>query len=145
MCQAAIPKLREGGRIVNMSSVGCKLENYSKPNQDRFRKAYDGMTLDELEELVQEYETSFKKGTTKEDGWPFQKPYCVSKAAVTGKSPLRAVKHGCSSAFQLSLLSWLAKIQSSRSTAVVQASRSSRSPHTALTLWQAGSTLKWVA
>ena len=88
MCQAAIPKLREGGRIVNLSSVGCKLENYSKPIQDRFRKAYDGMTLNELEELVQEYETSFKKGTTKQDGWPFQKPYCVSKAAVTGKSSL---------------------------------------------------------
>ena len=54
MCQAFIPMLSKRGRIVNISSVGSSLQQYSKNIQQRFRSSK--MTLEDLEALLQEYE-----------------------------------------------------------------------------------------
>ena len=54
MCQAFIPMLKERGRIVNVSSVGSSLQQYSKDLQRRFRSSK--MTLGDLETLLQEYQ-----------------------------------------------------------------------------------------
>jgi len=93
MCQAAIPKLNKGGRIVNVSSVACKINQYSKPIQERFKRAFTDMTLEDLDELVKEYETAFQNKKEKESGWPIEKPYCISKAAVNAFTAILAREH----------------------------------------------------
>jgi len=90
MCEEALPKLKKGGRIVNMSSVACKLDQYSNQIQERFRRAFTDLTLQQLDELVVEYETAFKNGTEKKSGWPVEKPYCISKAAVNAFTAILA-------------------------------------------------------
>ena len=79
MCQTFIPLLRSNGRIVNVSSTGSSLSNYSESIQARFRSSK--MTLDDLESLVNEFQESANKGTERQDGWPTQS-YAVSKAAM---------------------------------------------------------------
>ena len=54
MCQTFLPLLRKSGRIVNVSSTGSSLSQYCKEIQQRFRSSK--MTLDDLEELMQEYQ-----------------------------------------------------------------------------------------
>lgn len=53
MCQSFIPLLSQNGRIVNVSSTGSSLGQYSKDIQQRFRSSK--MTLEDLEEMMQEY------------------------------------------------------------------------------------------
>ena len=55
MCRVFIPLMSRTGRIVNISSVGSYLENYSKEIQKRFRTA---RSLQDLEDLVADYEVS---------------------------------------------------------------------------------------
>ena len=54
MCQTFIPLLSKTGRIVNVSSVGSSLKQYSKAIQQRFRSSK--MTLEGLEGMMQEYQ-----------------------------------------------------------------------------------------
>ena len=54
MCQAFLPIMRQNGRIVNVSSVGGTLKNYSADIQERFRNP--NKSLQDIEILVQEYE-----------------------------------------------------------------------------------------
>ena len=54
MCQTFIPLLAKDGRIVNVSSTGSSLGQYSKEIQQRFRSSK--MTLDDLEGMMQEYQ-----------------------------------------------------------------------------------------
>ena len=56
MCQAFLPIMRQNGRIVNVSSVGGTLKNYSSDKQERFRNP--NKSLQDIEILVQEYEVS---------------------------------------------------------------------------------------
>jgi carbonyl reductase 1 len=54
MCQTFIPLLSDTGRIVNLSSVSSTLKPYSEQIRQRFRNP--DMTLEDLEQLAQEYE-----------------------------------------------------------------------------------------
>ena len=56
MCQSFIPLLRKDGRIVNVSSTASSLGEYGDVLQQRFRNPK--MTLEELEEMMQEYQVS---------------------------------------------------------------------------------------
>ena len=56
MCKTLIPLLSDHGRIVNLSSVSSTLKPYSEQVRQRFRNP--DMTLEELEQLVQEFEVS---------------------------------------------------------------------------------------
>ena len=78
MCQTFMPLLRSNGRIVNVSSTGSSLSNYSDSIKARFRSSK--MTLDDLANLIDEYQESANQGTERQNGWPTQS-YAVSKAA----------------------------------------------------------------
>ena len=54
MCQIFQPLLSKSGRIVNVSSAGSSLGQYSEEIQQRFRSSK--MTLRDLEDLMQEYQ-----------------------------------------------------------------------------------------
>ena len=54
MCQTFIPLLAKDGRIVNVSSTGSSLGQYSKEIQQRFRNPK--MTLEDLEGMMQQYQ-----------------------------------------------------------------------------------------
>ena len=54
MCQIFKPLLSKSGRIVNVSSTGSSLSQYSEEIQQRFRSPK--MTLQDLEDLMQEYQ-----------------------------------------------------------------------------------------
>ncbi len=54
MCHTFIPILDKTGRIVNVSSTGSSLKQYSKEIQQRFRSSK--MTLPDLESMMQEYQ-----------------------------------------------------------------------------------------
>ncbi|MCJ1254646.1 hypothetical protein MMC24_002461 [Lignoscripta atroalba] len=79
MCQAFIPLLKKGGRIVNVSSVGSSLNQYSDEIKQRFRDPK--MTLEDLEGMMTEYQRSVDEGAETKHGWPRQ-AYSVSKACV---------------------------------------------------------------
>jgi carbonyl reductase 1 len=53
MCQEFMPILRDGGRIVNVSSQSGLLKYYKPGIAKRFRAPY--ITLEDVEQLVQEY------------------------------------------------------------------------------------------
>lgn len=90
MCQAFIPQMREGGRIVNLSSTASGLSIYSSSIRERFRSA---QSLDEVEQLAQAYLTSLSGGTCKEDGWPVGRSYSVSKACMNAFTAVLAAQH----------------------------------------------------
>ena len=79
MCQTFSPLLRSNGRIVNVSSTGSSLSNYSSELQSRFRDPH--MTLAGLEEMMNEYQSAVDSGTEQQKGWPKQ-AYAASKAAM---------------------------------------------------------------
>ena len=81
MCQIVIPLLSPHGRIVNLSSVASTLKPYGEQMRQRFRNP--GMTLEQLEKLVREYEQSVHDKT--EAGSGFVGPgraYAFSKSCV---------------------------------------------------------------
>ena len=59
MCRAFIPLLSKNGRIVNVSSTGSSLNQYSTEIQQRFRSAK--MTLQDVESMMQEYQVSTER------------------------------------------------------------------------------------
>lgn len=79
MCQTFQPLLRTNGRIVNVSSTGSSLNNYSSNIQARFRNPK--MTLQDLEAMMQEFQDAANSGTEQQNGWP-KLAYGVSKAAM---------------------------------------------------------------
>jgi len=80
VCQAFIPHMAsDGGRIVNLSSVGSSLGPYSDSKANQFRTI---ATLSDLDAFMHEYETDAASNRLAKAGWPDQKAYSVSKAAV---------------------------------------------------------------
>lgn len=63
MCEAFAPILSDNGRIINLSSVSSTLKSYSEQIRQRFRDP--NMTLEDLEQLAQEFEVSPTSTTTK--------------------------------------------------------------------------------
>ncbi|KAL9604038.1 MAG: hypothetical protein Q9219_000800 [cf. Caloplaca sp. 3 TL-2023] len=87
MCQTFIPQLGKNGRIVNVSSTGSSLSGYSPQIQARFRSSK--MTLNDLEQMVNEYQEAANNGTEGRDGWKSQ-AYSVSKAATNALTAVLA-------------------------------------------------------
>ncbi|KAM0797703.1 carbonyl reductase 1 [Usnea florida] len=87
MCQIFKPLLRDSGRIVNISSTGSSLDQYSEEIQQRFRSPK--ITLQDLEDLIQEYQECANDGTELQHGWP-QQAYSVSKACVNALTAVLA-------------------------------------------------------
>jgi carbonyl reductase 1 len=78
--QTFLPLIRDGGRLVNVSSLMCALSKYSKAIQNSFLSA---KTPAGITALMEEFEHAVKAGKERENGWP-QNAYAVSKAGVTG-------------------------------------------------------------
>ncbi|KAL9114360.1 MAG: hypothetical protein Q9187_007496, partial [Circinaria calcarea] len=87
MCQAFIPLLKKNGRIVNVSSTGSSLNQYSDKIRQQFRNPK--MTLSDLEGMVQNYEKCAEQGTERRNGWP-QQAYSVSKACENALTAILA-------------------------------------------------------
>jgi len=91
MCQAFIPILSKDGRIVNVSSIGSSLGQYSSEVAARFRSAHKQMTLEQLEAFAKEYEKACKENTTEKLGFcPPNKPYSFSKASMNALTAILA-------------------------------------------------------
>lgn len=79
-CEATLPLIRNGGRLVNVSSMACKLHKYSPELQERFKS---GKSVQEYTTLMQEFQKAVKEGNHSKLGWPTT-AYSVSKSGVTG-------------------------------------------------------------
>lgn len=75
-----LPVMREGGRVVVVSSMVGKLNKYGKDVEGRFRGA---KSVKDVQALMEEYTTKVEKGRHEKDGWP-SSAYAVSKAGTTG-------------------------------------------------------------
>ncbi|KAL8814909.1 MAG: hypothetical protein Q9223_005912 [Gallowayella weberi] len=87
MCRTFIPLLNKNGRIVNVSSTGSSLSGYSKEIQERFRNPK--MTLQDLEQMMNEYQEAANNGTESRNGWKSQ-AYGVTKAAENAMTAVLA-------------------------------------------------------
>ena len=81
MCLTFLPLMARNGRIVNLSSGSGELQYYPATLANRFRDPK--ITVDQLNELAEEYLESQKSGKGKE-GWQRATSYYVSKALTTG-------------------------------------------------------------
>ena len=77
-----LPLIREGGRLVNVSSAGGKLNKYS----DEITKAFlQGAKTDvsAITKIMERFQSAVDQGKEKEAGFP-SAAYAVSKAGETG-------------------------------------------------------------
>lgn len=75
-----MPLIRKGGRLVNVSSMACKLHKYSQELQDRFK---NGKSVQDYSKLMEEFKKGVRDGNWTKLGWPTT-AYSVSKSGVTG-------------------------------------------------------------
>lgn len=71
-CQKFLPLMKEGGRLVNVSSMAGKLGKYPGPIRKRFLAV---TKVEEATTLMEEFKAAVSDGSHKEKGWP-----CMSKA-----------------------------------------------------------------
>lgn len=79
--QELLPHIRQGGRLVNVSSMAGKLNKYS----DKLREAFISASktgVPECTSLMESFTTAVAEGNEKEQGWP-SAAYAVSKAGET--------------------------------------------------------------
>ena len=84
---ALVPRLRDGGRIVNVSSGLGSSSAYPAPLRARFLAPV--ITRDELFALTDEFHDAVKRGDHRAKGWP-SSAYRVSKAALNAFTRIQA-------------------------------------------------------
>jgi len=72
--------IRDGGRLVNVSSTAGSLSKYSPAIQEQFRSA---KTVGDVTKLMEDFKAAVAVGKEKEEGW-ISAAYATSKAGVTG-------------------------------------------------------------
>lgn len=77
--QDLLPLVRDGGRLVNVSSSAGNLSKYSPEIQERFRSAK--FTKD-VTKLVEDFKAAVAAGDHEKQGW-VSMAYATSKAGVT--------------------------------------------------------------
>jgi len=77
--QSLLPLIRDGGRMVNVSSTGGVLSRLAPPLQERFRSA---STIEDITALMEEYKKATAEGNANEKGWG-GRAYGVSKTGLT--------------------------------------------------------------
>lgn len=89
MCNAFLPIIKPGGRVVNVSSVmgSFALKGCSPELQARFRS--DDITEEELVSLMEQFVQGAQKGQHTQKGWP-NTAYGVSKTGLTVLSRIQA-------------------------------------------------------
>jgi carbonyl reductase 1 len=76
-----LPFIRDGGRLVNVSSMSGKLDKYTPLLRDAFIPASKSSAAD-CTALMQDFTAAVEAGKEKELGWP-SAAYAVSKAGTT--------------------------------------------------------------
>jgi carbonyl reductase 1 len=84
--RAAIPLLKPGGRIVNVTSIMGSLGRYSRPLQNRFRSP---ASVDDITKILEEFTTAVAEGKVEQAGFQ-SNAYGVSKAGTTGMTKIIA-------------------------------------------------------
>jgi len=80
-CQAFLPLIKEGGRLVNVSSMASKLHTLkSRELEQEFRS--DSLTVSGIDDLMKRFQTDVDNGDWTAKGWPTA-GYSVSKMGVT--------------------------------------------------------------
>ncbi|KAF2280132.1 NAD(P)-binding protein [Westerdykella ornata] len=87
VCQAFIPIMHDGGRIVNLSSQSGQLHYFAPHLRTRFLDP--DLTLNQLDQLVGEYSDAAAKGDAVQRGWP-RMTYFTSKAALNAATRILA-------------------------------------------------------
>lgn len=87
VCQAFIPIMRPGGRIVNLSSQSGQLHYFAPELRQRFLEP--DLTLAQLSDLVAEYNDAAAQGQEVARGWPSM-AYFTSKAALNAGTRILA-------------------------------------------------------
>lgn len=87
VCKKLLPLVRDGGRVVNVSSEAGHLNKVSQKLQDQFSS--EKLTIDQLSSLLDKFVSDVGKGTYKEEGWP-RSTYAVSKIGVTALTKVLA-------------------------------------------------------
>lgn len=80
MTQRFLPMMKQGGRIVNVSSIAGVLNKYSPALTQEFRNA---TSVGQITSLMERFIKGVEAGTHTQDGWP-SAAYAVSKAGLTG-------------------------------------------------------------
>ncbi|KAL8831913.1 MAG: hypothetical protein Q9191_000592 [Dirinaria sp. TL-2023a] len=85
-----LPLLREGGRLINVSSMAGHLKGkYS----ERVRFAFaSSKTVDDVTTLMEGFISAVREGRQEEKGWP-SAAYAVSKSGITGMTRAIALEH----------------------------------------------------
>lgn len=85
-----LPLLREGGRLVNVSSMAGHLKGkYSEPIRSAFASS---KTVDDVTTLMEAFTSAVREGRQEEKGWP-SAAYAVSKSGITGMTRAIALEH----------------------------------------------------
>lgn len=77
-----LPHMREGGRVVNVSSMTGKLNKYSPDVTKAFKEARE---VGDITTLMNDFQAAVAEGKQAEKGWP-SAAYSTSKTGVTGMS-----------------------------------------------------------
>jgi carbonyl reductase 1 len=89
--QSILPLIRDGGRLVNVSSMAGKLNKYSPQLRDAFIAASKS-GVDDCTSLMQDFTKAVQEGKEKELGWP-SAAYAVSKAGTTASTKAIAAQN----------------------------------------------------
>ena len=88
--RSLLPLIREGGRLVNVSSMSGHLNSkYSSAIRAAFTSS---KTEADVTSLMEEFTSAVKEGKEKEKGWP-SAAYAVSKSGITGVTRAIARQH----------------------------------------------------
>lgn len=88
--QSLLPLIRDGGRLVNVSSmVGHLNTKYSDSIRSKFASS---KTVDDVTKLMEAFTSAVREGKEQERGWP-SAAYAVSKSGVTGMTRAIALRH----------------------------------------------------
>jgi carbonyl reductase 1 len=80
--------IKDGGRLVNVSSTAGRLNKYSTALQERFRSAKD---VEDVNKLMEDFKAAVAAGNEKEQGW-ISAAYATSKAGLTAATRAIAEK-----------------------------------------------------
>lgn len=87
VCQAILPLMRKGGRIVNVSSQSGQLKYMAPDLRELFLEP--DLTLDQVGQLLSRFEEAIVEGQAVSRGWP-RKAYFPSKAALNAGTRILA-------------------------------------------------------
>jgi len=83
-CNELFPLLRDGARVVNVSSSAGWLAQIKK-RELKQRFIAENLSFDDISKLMEEFKLQAKNGTHREAGWP-NSTYCASKIGVSAMS-----------------------------------------------------------